>query len=456
MPKAADAHPLGNFTVNLYSGIRLSSGHVEVDYVLEMAELSTQEQKPGMDLDANGAISPEEMQGWADRAAAQLLTNLHLVINGLPVELSTASDSLRFRVGQAGLDLLYMQATYEGELPASGAADYRDDNYKGRPGWREVTVSADPSVRLLTSSVPEQSISDELQSYPAAGINDPLAVKGATFSFQSADVPVEGSATPPPGAGGSSDPPGGSNSPAGDTSGLTGLLASAADRALFPILGLAFGFGFVHALGPGHGKVVIAASGVSRSIRLRHALSIGAVVAAMHCATSVGLGLVALSASHVFSSEDVYSSLRILSAVVVLAIGAILLVVRLRQRSEHRRPETHVHEHDPEEEGALPTSTQGRASLGAIVASGGLVPSPSAVVVMLGAVAAGRIAMGIAIVVAFSIGLATALVSVGVLSVYAGGLTDRFLHRVSDWLPIASAAAILLVGVVLTASAIAA
>ena len=128
MPKAADAHPLGNFTVNLYSGVRLSSGHVEVDYVLEMAELSTQEQKPGMDLDANGAISPDEMQGWADRAAAQLLTNLHLVINGLPVELSTVSDSLRFRVGQAGLDLLYMQATYEGELPASGAADYRDDN----------------------------------------------------------------------------------------------------------------------------------------------------------------------------------------------------------------------------------------------------------------------------------------------------------------------------------------
>lgn len=444
----ASAHPLGNFTVNLYSGVRLSAEHVTIDYVLEMAEIPTQEQKPGMDLDADGEISPEERQGWADRAAAQLLTNLHMVANGLPIELTLIEASLQFREGQAGLDLLYMNAMYQGELPASGRVDYRDDNYKGRPGWREITVTADASSPLLTSSVPEESVSDALRSYPPGQVDDALDVKEAAFSFQSSGAPVE-ETTPDPDPGG----PGSSGSPAGSGSGLTGLLASTADQALVPILALAFGFGFLHALGPGHGKIVIAASGISRSIRLRHALSIGGVVAAMHAVSVVALGLIALSASRLVSSEETFAILQIVSAVVILAIGATLLVVRLRQRREGRDGGAHGHVHD-RDPAAPRTPGLDRASLVAIAVSGGLVPSPTAVVVMLGAISAGRIPVGIALVVAFSIGLATALVAVGVLSVYARTLTDRLQVRFAGWLPIAAAAAILIVGIVLTVNAV--
>jgi ABC-type nickel/cobalt efflux system permease component RcnA len=444
---SASAHPLGNFTVNLYSGISLSRGVVKVDYVLEMAEISTQEQKPGMDLDADGEISAEERQGWADRAAAQLLTNLHLVVNGQPVTLSLIDDSLTFRTGQAGLDLLYLQATYEGELSAAGLGEYRDDNFRGRPGWREITVATDPPVVLLRSSVPDSTVSNALRDYPPGAVDTALDVNEALFSFRSADAPVDGS-TPPPSPGEGND----SGSPAGPASGFTALLASTTDRALIPILALAFGFGFVHALGPGHGKVVIAASGASRSIRIRHAVTIGGVVAAMHCATSIGLGLIAIGASEVLSSEETYSILRLVSAVAVLVIGAILLVVRLRQRATIG--DNHDHQRARNRSTASNRDAVDRVSLGAIAASGGLVPSPSAVVVMLGAVAAGRIPIGVALVIVFSLGLASALVMIGVMSVYAGGLAYRLQFRAARWLPIASAVVILVVGGALTATAI--
>jgi ABC-type nickel/cobalt efflux system permease component RcnA len=431
---SARAHPLGNFTVNLYSGITLSQGVVAIDYVLEMAEISTQEQKPGMDLDANGEISAEERQGWADRAAAQLLTNLHLVVNGQEVELRVVDDSLTFRSGQAGLDTLYMQARYEGVLTESGGAEYRDVNYQGRPGWREITLTADDSVAILASDVPETSISEELRDYPAGRDEDVLDVTSATFSYQASDAPVEGTATEPsPTVGPSTDDP-----PSPIASGLPGLLATAANRALLPMLALAFGFGFLHALGPGHGKVVIASSGLATSIRIRHAVAVGVVVAMLHSASIVALGLVAWGASRTISSETVYEALQFVSALAVLSIGVYLLVHRWRERS---RGEQHL---DHEERGL------DRASFGAIAASGGLIPSPAGVVVVLGALAAGRVPLGLALVTVFSLGLASALILVGIASIYVRGFAERTRLAASSWLPLAAAALIVIVGLVLT------
>jgi nickel/cobalt exporter len=445
---SASGHPIGNFTLNLYSGIEVAPGRVQIHYVMEMAEISTQEQKPGMDLDEDGEITAAERDSWADRASTAILTNLSMIANGQPVELRLADSSLRFRTGQGGLDLIYMEADFEGVLPSSGRVDYADGNYADRPGWREITVRAATGMAITDATVPDRSVSDELKAYPPELTQAPLNVREAGFGFQASSVPTEPEASPSQG--------GGSTSPAG-SGGFADLLATSADRAIGVLFALAFGFGFVHALGPGHGKTVMAASALTGSVRLRHTLWLGGGVALMHCASVIALGLIALAASRTLSSETVYTGLRLITAVVVMVVGAVLLAVRWRQR--HRTHEVghgheHGHEHGGSSDSASRVSGTDRAGIAAVAASGGLLPSPSAVVVMLGAIAADRIPLGVALVVTFSLGLATALVLAGVLSVYAKTWVRRFEVRATRWLPIAAAAAIFTVGVILTVQAI--
>jgi nickel/cobalt transporter (NicO) family protein len=446
---AASAHPIGNFTLNLYSGIVVAPGTVRVDYVVEMAEISTQEQKPGMDVDGDGEITAAERDGWADRAARSILTNLSMVADGIQVELRLTDSSLRFRPGQGGLDLLYLQATYVGEPPEAGSVVYTDGNYATRPGWREITVRGEPGVAIVSSTVPEDSVSDELKSYPAELIDEPLNVREARFDYEPSDGAIAPPASPTPAGTGSSSP--------GGSGGFADLLATSSDRAIGFLLLLAFGFGFVHALGPGHGKTIMAASTLSGSVRLRHAIGLGGGVALMHCATVVGLGLIAYAASQTISSDRVFSALRLLTAIIVLVVGAVLLVVRWRQHRhvaepgathEHGHRGDHGHRHpDPDARGI------DRASLAAVAASGGLIPSPSAVIVLLAAIAADRIPLGIALVVIFSLGLAASLVLVGTLAHYARSWIGRTETRIGAWLPLAAAAAIFVVGIVLTIQA---
>ncbi len=447
---AAHAHPIGNFTLNLYSGIQVLPGRVHIDYVLEMAEISTQEQKAGMDLDEDGEITEAEREGFADRASTQILTNLTMLANGQPVAIVLVDSTIRFRTGQGGLDLLYMQATFEGELPPSGEIRYTDVNFDTRPGWREIAVAAGPGVAITASTAPDHTQSDELKSYPANLTTQPLNVREATFSFQPSDAPVE--PTVPAGEATS-----GNSSPAG-SGGFADLLAtSSSERAIGLLLVLAFGFGFLHALGPGHGKTIMAASTLSGSVRLRQALTLGGVVALMHCATVVGLGAIAYAASRTISSERVYSGLRLITALVVLIVGAVMLVVRWRQR---HAGDDHGHEHHEHGGHRHPTTSPSpgstgldRAGIAAVAASGGLIPSPSAVVVLLGAIAVDRIPLGVALVVAFSIGLAASLVLVGVVSHYAKTRLGRTESRIGEWLPLVAAATIFVVGVVLTVQA---
>jgi ABC-type nickel/cobalt efflux system permease component RcnA len=355
---------------------------------------------------------------------------------------------MRFNTGQGGLDLIYMQATFEGALPASGEATYTDRNFDTRPGWREISVAAGPGMAITASTVPEQTVTDELTAYPTSNA-PPLDVTEATFSFQTSDAPVE--PTAPGGTGGDSE---GTSSPAG-SGGFADLLASSSsDRAIALLLVLAFGFGFLHALGPGHGKTIMAASTLSGSVRLRHAVTLGGLVALMHCASVIALGVIAYTASQSISSERVFSGLRLFTALAVMVVGALMLAVRWRQRGaghDHEHGHSHAHPHpSPSAE----ASGMDRAGFAAVAASGGLIPSPSAVVVLLAAIAVDRIPLGVALVVVFSLGLATSLILIGAVSHFAKTRLGRSESRLMAWLPLAAAGVIFLVGVVLTVQAI--
>jgi nickel/cobalt transporter (NicO) family protein len=206
----------------------------------------------------------------------------------------------------------------------------------------------------------------------------------------------------------------------------------------------AFGWGALHALSPGHGKAMVAAYLVGTRGRPRHAVALGAIVTVTHTIGVFALGLVTLALSQYVLPEDLYPWLTLASGLLVVAVGAGVLLSRMRAA---RAPHAHHHHHDHD------VSWKGVVGMGA---SAGLIPCPSALVVLLGAIAQHEVGLGLVLIVAFSFGLAATLTALGLAVVYAGRLTTR-LHvpaRVVTALPAVSAGVIVVVGCVLTAGAV--
>lgn len=450
-PIAAFAHPLGNFTINLYGGIRLTPGHVAVDYVVDMAEIPTFQAMPQIDMDGDGTASDAERAAWAEREAPRLLANVSLTSGGEPVDLRVASSSMWFRPGQGGLRILRLETTFVGEAATKGTLSYLDRNFADRIGWREVTAVGANGEAISHSSVPSQSVSDRLLAYPQDLLSSPLHVTAATVVFHpGASAPLasrvqrEGSA-----AGARPGVVGGSFAALVDRTGPLMVLA---------IL-LAVAFGALHALGPGHGKTLMAAYLVGAGGRARQAAVAGAAVAVMHTASVLALGLLVLTATSVFPAERVYPWLGLGSGLLALGLGAALLATRLSSSMGRRQPSghshNHPHDHHHHEHTPPPERVLSRKGLGALAVAGGILPSPTALVVLLASVAFHRVAYGVALIFAFSAGLAAALIAVGLLALRARDFVSRRLSSTAGRLvPVLSAAAIVLMGLVLTARGI--
>jgi nickel/cobalt exporter len=447
----ASAHPLGNFTINIYGGIALTPGEVRIDYVVDMAEIPTFQTLPDIDVDGDGVMSDAERSAWATRTAPELMRNLSVAVGGDPVVLREASSAMRFRPGQGGLRTLRLEATFVGTVPSSGELTYRDRNFSDRIGWREVTAAGADGNALGSSSVPARSVSDALLSYPQDLLASPLHVTEATVWFHpGASAPlVEAN---PSATGLRTGVTGGGFAGLVDVSGPVMLLA----------LLLALAFGALHALGPGHGKTLMAAYLVGAGGRARQAVALGGAVAVMHTASVLGLGVVVLSATRLFPAERVYPWLGLASGLVALGLGAALLAARLAAWSgsparldvddlhDHENGQRHGHPHGhahAQPEGPVLS----RKGLSALAFAGGILPSPTALVVLLATVAFHRVAYGLALIASFSMGLAAALIVVGILALRARDLIARRMSsRAGRLVPVLSASTIALLGLVLT------
>lgn len=204
---------------------------------------------------------------------------------------------------------------------------------------------------------------------------------------------------------------------------------------------IAFAVGALHALAPGHGKAVAAGYLIGERARVRHAVVLGGTVALMHTGSVLALGLALYSATRAPDAARLSATIGLVTGLVFFALGCWLLVRRRRQRSGH------AHAPDVPHEVPEPLSPQGIVVLGA---AGGLLPSPSALLVLLTAMAVDRVAYGLGLIAAFSLGLAGTVTLVGV-AVLRGRdvLHDRGgarLHRLVHAAPLAGAAAVTLVG----------
>ncbi len=463
---AASAHPLGNFTINVYAGLLVRNEAVTVDYVVDMAEIPTFQAIPSIDTDGDGSASLAELDVWAAAQAPGLADRLWLMVDGERVELEPATADARFRPGQGGLDTLRLEIVLRARVPPRGLLEFRNGTFPDRIGWREITATSGQGSVFVRSSVPSTSVSDRLRSYPVGRLQSPLRVTTATLSYRpgTGPRPTDPSQT---GGGRRSD-----GRPGVVEGGFADLARSRGGVFVASALVLAAGFGALHALGPGHGKTLMAAYFVGSKGRLGHAAWVGVTVAAMHSASVVALGLLVISAQRVFPIERVYGWLGLFTGLAATVLGMALLRSRLR---EHRR----AHEHDVRGIGDDPHGAHGdephhhhghglpsrrdaargrggRPGLAALALAGGALPSPSALVVLLASISIGRPAFGLALISAFSAGLAATLIGVGVLTLRVRTVVERRAPRSAlRLLPLGSAAAILGIGAVLAARGLA-
>lgn len=252
---------------------------------------------------------------------------------------------------------------------------------------------------------------------------------------------------------------------------------------------VAFALGALHALSPGHGKTVVGAYLVGSRGSSRHALFLGLVVTATHTLGVYALGFVTLAASEYVLPERLIGWMSLASGALVVAIGASLAASRLgvalgvkshhghghhhagghhgdraHLHDHHQHPRghdqeyTHVHGHSDHDH--LPLAADGSAlswkALLALGVSGGLLPCPSALVVMLGAISIGRIGYGLLPIVAFSAGLAAVLSGIGLALVYSRELFGRLSldGRLARLAPIGSALVILAAGLAMVAQSL--
>ncbi|MFI8305660.1 sulfite exporter TauE/SafE family protein [Streptomyces sp. NPDC085927] len=479
---AASAHPLGNFTVNRYDGLVAAPGELRVHHVEDLAEIPATQAKP--DVEALGTAE------WARRRCAGAARDSEVRVDGRTVPVTVRSSRARVHPGQAGLDTLRVECGLTAPLPEDGTADvsFRGAGASSGPGWREVTARGD-RMTLAASDVPETSLSRELTRYPEELLSSPADTATASLRVRTGGPALAGKETEAPAA---------SVLPRGAdrwTRALDDLVARHDLTAGFAALALliAVVLGAMHALAPGHGKTLMAATAAARGgrARLRDVLPMAASVTVTHTLGVVALGLLVTAGSA--ATPSVVAWLGIASGTLVTLAGASLLRRALRNRNAaqghphhherdhghahdhghghdhthghahdhgHGHDHTHGHAHDhthdhghghghAQADGAHPRphtvehTHGGRTHTHAVAPTlrgtillglaGGLVPSPSAVVVLVGAAALGQAWFGLLLVVAYGVGLALTLTAAGYAVVKAGSGVNRLLARRPRW-----------------------
>ena len=423
-PASALAHPLGNFTINRYSGVELSGDRVYIHYVLDLAEIPTIQEGARVRRPA---------------FANEVARRLQLTVDGRRVALRVLDSSARTLPGASGLQTLRFEAVYAAN--ASGRRlELADANFATRRGWREIVVVARDGARIDSSTAPAESRSEALTAYPKDLLQEPLDITRATVAFR-------------PGTGAGEPPKLGETGPAvRHSSGFEALVSHELNAGFVLVsLLLALFWGAAHAFSPGHGKAIVAGYLIGTRGTPRHALALGGIVTVTHTLGVFALGLVTLALSEFFLPEQLYPWLNLVSGLLVVGVG--LGIARSRVR-EWRHERAHVHGHDhhhPHHD-----HDHGNRSLLGVGISGGIVPCPTALVVLLAAISLHRVGYGLILIVAFSVGLAASVTGIGLLAVTAKRAFSRlsFDGPVIRALPAVSALVVFGLGLAMTVRAL--
>ena len=513
----AAAHAVDSVSTDQYSRLEVGAGAVRLRYMVEMGEIPAYHERRAIDANTDGQMSGAEQERYMQRRVPELLAGLSLHADGAPLELRVVERKLSFpkiiiEDVEGGLTTLQIVLDLEAPLPAlrqPTRLEYRNANFDDRAGWREIVVRPVGQIALSDSTASERDLSDELRAYPPDALTNPLDVRSASFTVSLGGLAPAASAPSAP-----------AERPAPQSSEFVALLRTSelTPQVLLFALLAAFGLGAGHALAPGHGKAIVAAYLVGNRGRARHAVFLGVTTTITHTLGVFALGAVTLLVSNYILPEQLFPWLELLSGLLVVAIGAAMFRQRLlalldrrhahahehdhhhdhshehdhshhdhhhdhdhshdhhhhdhgHGHSHHHHGHDHHHHHDGSWSGRLASRLFSHShavpgaddqpvtwrSLLALGVSGGLLPCPSALVVLLAAIAIHRVAFGMLLILAFSFGLAAVLTGIGLLLVYAQRLFARFPTdgRLLRTVSVASALIVTLAGLAISAGALA-
>ena len=490
MVPTALAHPLGNFTVNQYTGLHVSRDVIVIDYVLDMAEIPAFQEIATFDANGNGQPDPAETAGYPADKCAWIQPRLDLSLNRQAMPLSLASSSVEFPTGVGGLVTLRLTCEFRAPVQAATGAlnlSFQNNVFADRLGWQEIVVI--PDGVTLQGEFSSTSPSNRLTNYPQDLLSSPLEQRGVELEITSVASPSGAPAANPPAVPAS---PGGASSRRDDA--FTRLILLDSSQLTLPTvllaLAVAFIWGASHAMTPGHGKTIVGAYLVGSRGTLKHAVYLGLTTTITHTLGVFALGFATLFAAQYILPERLYPWMSLLSGLFVVGIGASLFVSRFKsskltlpklgakitnyspvlqpthaegighahkfvlntahaEMHRHDHPHEHDHSHADVNHSHTPPEEITWRNLLALGVSGGLIPCPSALVVLLGAIALNKIGFGLILVFAFSLGLAATLTAIGMLFIYAGRFFERFPSqgRIIQVLPVLSALFVSIIGV---------
>jgi nickel/cobalt transporter (NicO) family protein len=444
----AAAHPLGNFSINHLSTVSISDDRVDVRYVLDQAEVPTVQER---------SLSPAAVLA---EKRDEVRRGLELTVDGRRVPLRLDGPGrVSFPPGTGGLRTSRFAFRLSAAVDSPRAVRVHDGTFAGRVGWKAIVAAPGDGTAVRTRA-PSGDPTDGLRRYPDDLLDSPVDRRDASFRVQ----PGDGTLVAPRGENGDVE------TTRSGSDGFAGLFERAAsgEGVLALLLVAAFGWGALHALSPGHGKAMVAAYLVGTKGKARHAIALGGTVTVAHTIGVFALGFVTLALSQYVLPEDLYPWLNLVSGLLVVVVGASVLRSRVRSASHaghdhghshgHSHPHSHSHSHSHHHDHDHTVSKRSLIGLGT---AAGMIPCPSALVVLLAAISQHEVALGLLLIVAFSLGLAGTLTALGIGVVYARRLVPSLsaprpglAGRVAAALPAASAVVIVGVGCVLTANAV--
>jgi ABC-type nickel/cobalt efflux system permease component RcnA len=487
---------MGNFSINHYAGLTIQPDTLELRYLIDMAEIPTFQEMQQFGIEAQN--DDPRVKTYLARRASDFANSLLLTIDGYPSSFDLVSQEVIFAVGAGNLPTMKFSFLYRSRLPdqcrGNCELSYQDTNFPGRSGWKEIVTSVGPGIHLTGDAKLSKDRSGLLTDYPNGMLNSPPQDLTArlTLSTGTAGLPPSAASAPkhtgprPVSSGQILMPAKPSalperpavsrrmdlqpNRPTTPRNAFTELMAPNHLSAGFVIIAafIAAGLGALHALEPGHGKTIVAAYLVGSRGTARHAFLLGLIVTISHTAGVYLLGAVTLFAQKYVLPDRLYPFLSVLSGMLIAGMGFYLFLQRLAGDFAHTHthgPGTHRHglwwhSHapsgepealaaEPPEDSREPEKRIRGRQLAILGITGGMVPCPAAIVVLLSAAAFHRVVFGLFLIAAFSAGLAATLIALGVVVVSVGRLVSRRTTEgplVRRWLPIGSAAVITILG----------
>jgi ABC-type nickel/cobalt efflux system permease component RcnA len=470
-PAAARAHsvPRENHdrTIVVHLRWEAEAAHfvVEVRYRLELDESRAFEDMvpftDQVDLARGGSRQDAFYNAFTRCYAPILAGNLLATANGKPLEFNcrqrtyALQDEKGQALGHLRCDFVF-QAAFARRPGAAQEVRFKEANYELQEGKIDLSLVGDNTVVIASRTEPDAALKQRAERKRQTG--DDAKLRQVAAIFDRADGAK--SQTPPaPVPDGSDVPPPAGNEAAPDS--LLRLFLDARSGYVW-LLVLAAGLGAAHALTPGHGKTLVAAYLVGARGTTLHALVLGVVTTLTHTGAVFVLAVVLQFLSRDMR-EAVQAGLGLALGLLVAGFGVWLLLRRLSGRADHfhfgasghHRHHHHGHDHshadhthDAHGDIVPRTPPVGWRGLIVLGVSGGIVPCWDAILMLAVAAGTGLLWLAVPLLLAFSAGLASVLVLVGLLVVHMRRFAESRLGegRFIRALPVASAVAIIVVG----------